>query len=146
MMLFYDTWSFVYVSGVNPLTSMYSPVIQFLIDIYRWIVGIFGTLCIINITYYIYSKTTFMRNIIIDWGKYSLSLYLMQCFLMTGVISTIVDAVSKRIGYNPLIKNMIIYNFAITPLVAFLYMAIMMFMIKILNKNHVLRMLCLGKR
>lgn len=136
LFLFYKEWSFDYVSGVNPMTSEYKPYIQMEINFYRWIIGIVGSVVFIEIMQLLYAKCMNLRLVkfVNRIGKETLQIYVMQCFFLEGVISTVVTIVASKLGTNILVYNMVCYNTVITLGVAVVYAWLFDAFLRVLSK------------
>ena len=134
---FYDTDDFVYISGVNPFISTEGFSKQIGIDIYRWYIGLIGSIAIIIAVKYIVDLASETNRLVI-WvervGQYSLQIYLLQRILLEILGYHIAQTIFLNIGYNPLILNIQIYNLLITPLIAIIYACIILCIIKVFIK------------
>lgn len=136
-MKFYKVRDFVYVSGVNPFISSEGIKTQIIIDIYRWGIGILGisaAIIIILYTIKILSLNSKFIHQIGEIGKKSLQIYLIQKILIEFFSNRVMSNIVQKIGYNPLTKNMIAYNWVITPAISIVYIVIILYIIWILNK------------
>lgn len=136
-MKFYKVRDFVYVSGVNPFISSEGIKTQIIIDIYRWGIGILGIAAAIIIILYtikILSLNSKFIHQIGEIGKKSLQIYLIQKILIEFFSNRVMSNIVQKIGYNPLTKNMIAYNWVITPAISIVYIIIILYIIWILNK------------
>ena len=98
------------------MTSEYKPYIQMVINIYRWIIGIVGSIVFAEIMQLLYVKYMNLRFVkfVNRIGKETLQIYVMQCFFLEGVISTVVTIVANKLGTNILVYNTVCYNTVIT--------------------------------
>lgn len=137
LFLFYQEWSFDYISGVNPMTSKYKPYIQMGINIYRWIIGIGGSIVFTEIMQLLYVKYRNLRFVkfVNRIGKETLQIYVMQCFFLEGVISTVVTTVASKLGTNFLVYNMVCYNIFVTLGIAILYAWMFDIILQVLSKH-----------
>ena len=99
-----------------PMTSEYKPYIQMVINIYRWIIGIVGSIVFTEIMQLLYVKYMNLRFVkfVNRIGKETLQIYVMQCFFLEGVISTVVTIVANKLETNILAYNIVCYNTVIT--------------------------------
>lgn len=137
LFLFYKEWSFDYVSGVNPMTSEYKPYIQMGINFYRWIIGIVGSAVFTEIMQLLYAKCMNLRLVkfVNRIGKETLQIYVMQCFFLEGVISTVVTIVASKLGTNILVYNMVCYSTVITLGIAMVYAWLFDAILQVLSKH-----------
>ena len=68
-------------------------------------------------------------------GKETLQIYVMQCFFLEGVISTVVTIVANKLGTNILVYNMVCYNTVITFGIAILYAWMFDAILQVLSKH-----------
>jgi uncharacterized membrane protein YcfT len=59
-------------------------------------------------------------------GQNTLQIYVMQRLLLETIISDIFSKIVKQMGYNPLSKNIILYNFIWTPMLCVIIVALLM--------------------
>ena len=137
LFLFYKEWSFDYISGVNPMTSEYKPYIQMGINIYRWLIGIVGSIAFTEIMQLLYAKYMNLKFVkfVNRIGKETLQIYVMQCFFLEGVISTVVTIVASKLGTNILAYNIVCYNTVITLGIAVVYAWLFDVILQVLSKH-----------
>ena len=146
LFLFYKEWSFDYISGVNPMTSEYKPYIQMEINIYRWIIGIVGSIVFTEIMQLLYVKYMNLRFVkfVNRIGKDTLQIYVMQCFFLEGVISTVVTIVANKLGTNILVYNIVCYNTVITLGIAMVYAWLFDIILQVLSKHKIMYKVLFG--
>lgn len=146
LFLFYKEWSFDYISGVNPMTSEYKPYIQMEINIYRWIIGIVGSIVFTEIMQLLYVKYMNLRFVkfVNRIGKDTLQIYVMQCFFLEGVISTVVTIVANKLGTNILVYNIVCYNTVITLGIAVVYAWLFDIILQVLSKHKIMYKVLFG--
>jgi hypothetical protein len=131
LLLFFHRRDYIYTSGINPFKSEYGVVTQIGINCYRWVIGIVGCIFIITIVSWCINKS---KNIGYSWlartlskiGQNTLQIYVMQRLFLETILSGIFSKIVNNIGYNPLSKNIIIYNFIWTPLLCIIIVAVLM--------------------
>ena len=146
LFLFYKEWSFDYISSVNPMTSEYKPYIQMEINIYRWIIGIVGSIVFTEIMQLLYVKYMNLRFVkfVNRIGKDTLQIYVMQCFFLEGVISTVVTIVANKLGTNILVYNIVCYNTVITLGIAMVYAWLFDIILQVLSKHKIMYKVLFG--
>lgn len=137
LLMFYTRESLVYVSGINPLNSKYGVVDQILIDVYRWVIGLIGVIVCIMISHKFYKMDILinLKNNIINIGKNSMQLYILQAFFLEKVISQIIKILCKVTGENILINNIFLYSTVITFIIAIVYTVILTRILKIIKNT-----------
>lgn len=114
LLMFFKPDYLVYVSGINPITSDYGFWKQVGMDVYRLITGAVGSLSVIFVVRALNEngKAMFMKQFCKfqvwcgktpSWffetlGKKSLQVYVLQCFLLEGVLSQFVNLITNRGG------------------------------------------------
>lgn len=107
LLLFYSKEMFIYVTGIT-YTGIVSLREQFLIDLYRYMIGFIGSYAVFivvkKLEHFIPQKiSVFIENC----GRQSLSIYILQSVLITGIYSKIAGIVFKEIN----IENRCQYDF-----------------------------------
>ena len=146
LLVFFSQKTYIYTSGINPFTSEYGFLTQVGIDIYRWIIGFVGSICIITIVYFLYSKQQrrFWKTLG-EIGKYTLQIYVMQRVLLETVIAFGYLKIVSILGNNYLTQNTILYNFLWTPLISLLVLIMTMFIAKEIGKNPKVSKILFGR-
>lgn len=139
----YKSRDLVYVSGVNPFKSNEGILTQVWIDIYRWIVGLLGIIVSTEGIRYLVRKKG--NNSLAEWletiGKYSLQIYLLQKVILEFLGNRTMSLIVQKLGWNPLTTNIHIYNFILTPIITVLYAISIVFIIKIIEKMKLSKLL-----
>ena len=84
---YYNQESFIYTSGFSLYSSKYSAIHQLYIDVFRYMIGIFGSFAIVGLTL-LYPVNLFRKNIshvISTLGQNSIGIYIFQCYLFIVV-------------------------------------------------------------
>lgn len=139
LLCFYKTDSFVYVTGVNPFLSTKGFWSQIFIDLYRWAIGFIGSFSVIIVIMKIgkmISKDNPVIKFIQKAGRYSLQIYLVQKVALEFVGNRGMSAVVKILGFNPLTKNMLLYNALFTPIIALLYACIIVRIVEMISRSN----------
>ena len=96
-----------------------------------------GSVAFTEIMQLLYAKCMNLRLVkfVNRIGKETLQIYVMQCFFLEGVISTIVTIVASKLGTNILVYNMVCYNTVITLGVAVVYAWLFDAFLRVLSKH-----------
>lgn len=141
ILIFYKNRDYIYTTGINPLVSEYGVVNQIGIDIYRWCVGLFGSVFVLILTYIIiqkFSEKAIVKRISKTFsylGCISLQIYVMQRVFLELFLSSTFKSMVDGIENNLLATNIVIFNHFITFTVAIIYSLIFYYIEKRL-KNH----------
>ncbi|MEE3325234.1 MAG: acyltransferase family protein [Methanosphaera sp.] len=137
MLFFFHKRDYIYTSGINPFNSSYGVKIQIGIDLYRWMLGVVGSIFIITILLFIYSKTKSMKfwTLISNVGQNTLQIYVLQALILERIFSMIYAKITLTIDSNLLAKNMVLYNFVWTPLLTIILLVVFMVIISFMKKR-----------
>lgn len=134
MLCFFQREHYIYTTGMF-LPTPSKGVSQLATDLFRYSIGLFGSIAVSSVLYLL-SRVLWKKiiNVFAAIGKKSLQLYLVQRLLVEYICGDLyVDLVGK-LGYNPLIQNLYLYNIIITPLIACAFIVIMYAVIILLYK------------
>lgn len=140
MMFFFEKKHYIYTSGLHGEKVNF---VGFSIDIFRWTIGLLGSISIIYICWLLYgfiSKagiTKFVENI----GKESLAMYLLSISLLSFWLKKIFDHIFVLLPCINWNNNILLYNFIITPLIAIAYLIGIFYLIKLLKKIRLYRLI-----
>lgn len=119
MLMFFQHKYYIYNSGITLWMSEFGWIHQLGIDIYRYGIGLVGSIVIIAfvvcVMKYMPDKVT---KAVTESGKISMQLYIFQCFCLSFVWSMVWTKIVEKIGYNPLVTNVVVY-WIITFIMAF---------------------------
>lgn len=146
---FFHRRDYIYTSEINPFSSEYGIMGQIGIDIFRWIIGLVGSVFVITILLFLYKNVmgesckvwSFWGNI----GQYTMQIYVMQSFVLSTIINLLYIKVTSDIGYNILAQNMVLYNFVWTPLISALLMAVFTTVAECVGKKPKLSKMLFGR-
>lgn len=140
LLCFYEKKHYIYTSGLIPNSDYSLPQI-FLIDTYRWIIGLIGSVFMITILQLIYQHITLKLNKPLIstglslLGKKSLQIYALSVPFLSVYLSKFFPHVLSMVkNKNIFAENILIYNFVFTPLLAISYAFILYFITKLLDK------------
>lgn len=143
LLFFYKREDYIYVSGISPLTSAYGFWNQIFIDIYRYAVGLFGTLAVIYLLKLLYDKFSdswFFESCLNYVGKHSMDIYVIQRLVIERYFSKFIAAVCPLfIMHNSVVFYVCVLTCAVAGLVIISLLAY------VLGKNRLLNLLLFGK-
>ncbi|MHC8970650.1 acyltransferase family protein [Priestia aryabhattai] len=146
MLIFFNEKHFIYTTGIDIFSSKMGLVEQLLIDTFRWGIGALGCVSIALILKHIYNN--FISNSIICFfiniGMKSLQIYLLQSILLEGIFSKMISKVTFILGFNPLLPKTFYYEI-FTLILAFVYCAIILKLVYILDRNKKISRILFGK-
>ncbi len=144
----YQKKHFIYITGINPFESPLGIFPQTIIDCYRYLIGLVGSVSIITIILEV-TKNNILKKLMINTfaklGFISLQIYILQTILLEKLACKIWIHIVDYIGYNPFTISMSIYNYIITPIIAALFGIFILYIAKAIGKNKTISFILFGK-
>lgn len=137
MILFYKKKHYIYTTGLY--SEQYSVFENLMIHLYRWGIGLIGSIAMIVIFKWIFDamQKHVKRDLLLPKvGRKSLQVYIISCSLLSGFLPQII----KRIyAFAPSIEifmreNVILYSLVITLMIAILYAVALYWGVKLLER------------
>ena len=143
MMPFYQKKHYIYVTGIFGGESLRDSID---IDLFRWVIGLCGCIAAILFIRIIYSVAKRIGNkgkaipFIEKLGKDSLAIYVMSTVFLSYWFPIVMNKVLKliMIDWN---RYMFVYNMVLTPFVALLFSYLMIFIVELLKKWNLYRLI-----
>ena len=140
MIFFYSKEHYIYITGIFGGKTM---VESLKIDLFRWAIGLLGSVAVIWICSLIYDaiKNGKIVSMIEKLGRNSLAIYALSMPLLNYWLPKFmknVMGILPEISWN---RNIWFYNLIVTPFVAFLYSMFILMIIKELKKNNGYRLI-----
>lgn len=146
MLFFFQEKHYIYTTG------LYSKEYSFLehagIDVFRWIIGLVGCICVISVIQLLFNFITLKSEKALPIstglskvGGKSLQMYALSVSLLSSWLNIIYAEVIKFAGYNILAHNMILYNFVYTPILSILYLLVIYLLIRLIEKSKLSKVL-----
>ncbi len=146
MFIFYNRNCFIYTTGISLLHSSMGIGRQLFIDVYRYLIGFAGSITVIMLVRTVADRLPQgLKKVVGMMGRYSLEIYILQCFVVCWIMPTVWQNIVEKTGANPLTKIMPVYEFVITPVVAMAAMTVLIFVIRAAGKNEKLRKIAFGR-
>lgn len=143
LLIVMDEHSFVYVSGINPMTSSYGFFRQIWFDFYRLVIGSAGSFAVIILVKRTHMKWATPIELFFEvLGINTLQIYVVQSFILEGVLSKIIAAVMLSGG--GMHASSIVLNLLIAPIVAFFYAVVILVGVGIIKQIPVLSTILFG--
>jgi len=120
MLFHFEKKHYIYISGINIFKSYYGIQNQIYINIYRYIIDFCGCFAIINISKYVYNKfkDTKFISLIINIGKNTLQIYVLQRFIVEIIGVKVYRKLVGFLNVNYLTFDVVIFDWIICPLIA----------------------------
>lgn len=144
LMSLYNENCYIYTSGINLFNSKLGFKTQLLIDIYRYIIGLLGSISIVFLFTSII-KSEYIKKVIGELGRFSMQIYIMQCLCLSWLWSTVWRKIIEQIGYNPLFLSEKLYSFVITPIMAILVAVLLYWISRLIGKLPKVSKLLFGR-
>ena len=140
MLFFYEKKHYIYTTGLYG--KDYGLLESLSIDVFRWAIGLFGSIAIISVVQIIFDiimkrgdKKHYLTQAVSKMGENSLRIYALSVSLLSFWLPTVYSfAIRNIFGYNVLAHNMYLYDFVYTPLIAIAYSLGIYFVIKLFRK------------
>lgn len=140
---FYEKKHYIYTTGLLPNNDYSLPQIL-AIDTYRWLIGLVGSVFVITLLQIIYQRVTVkLKQPLISTGlsaigKNSLQIYAVSVPFLSYYLSKIFPKALSLLNIeNIFAKNIFIYNFVFTLLLAVAYAVTLYFIVKLLDKAKI---------
>ena len=140
LLFFFEERDYIYTSGITLWTSEYGALPQLGIDIFRYVIGMAGSVTAILIMQTIGKK----QEVLAVLGRYSLQIYIMQCFEMKLFVMAFQQMI-HYLGYNPLATSLYLFDLVITPVMAIVTIAVLIGVASLIKKIGWLNRICFGK-
>ena len=142
MLIGMDNNCFVYVSGINPITSSFGFFKQMWFNVYRIVIGAAGGFAVIVLVKRTYTKwARSIERLFEALGQNTLQIYVVQSLILERVLSRIVNAVIPTGG---MYAGLIIQNFLIAPTAALLYAVVILLVVRGVKQVPTLSMVLFG--
>jgi fucose 4-O-acetylase-like acetyltransferase len=107
--------------------------------VYRIIIGIFGSITFITLSWTAFHKRHFGKvvNTICDWGKYTLAVYILQSFILERYMAQYLNF--DNISFE-------LFNFVVSPTISLAVLLVCVLIAKLLMANRTLAFVLFGKR
>lgn len=147
LFFFFDKKHYIYTTGLFP-NANYSLSQMLIIDAYRWLTGLVGSIFTITILNIIYQQITvrFKKPLLSIWiskiGQKSLQIYVLSVPLLSRFLVFLSPKAFALLKLNNVFtENSLIYNFVFTLLLAILYSFALFFVVKLLEKIKIAKVL-----
>lgn len=130
LLSYYSKEHYIYVSGIMDLSDEIGVGRQIEIDIFRWVIGLVGSISIIMIVKYFLkdvSSECRIRKMFCEFGKYTLEIYVMQRILIEYLGTKVMWKIINETGFS-FLHNEIIYDYIYTLLCTVFFLVILYFM------------------
>ena len=132
MFCFYNSSHLIYTTGLLGGETLYT---SLCIDIFRWFIGLFGSLTVVCLSLLLYK---FINRFILckfleQLGAHSLSIYTLSVAFLSFWLPILCKAIYARIRMPDLCSFIWIYNFVITVIIAFIYAVLLLGFTKLLK-------------
>ncbi len=114
---------------------------------FRFIIGVSGCIAMKNIMDILYKMDfDWLKNNIITFGKNTLMLYIFQSFAVEYLLKAVMTKVSLVLGYNPLTAYPSLVGYFIAPVLTFVFIFVLLFIIKLLKQIPIINKFVFGNK
>ena len=144
MMLYYNKDHYIYTTG---LTGEEGLLRHMPINMYRWAIGLIGSIFVIATLEWIYRKILIKSNLslIVKYierlGQKSLQIYILQGLFLSTYYAAVYSRIVIFFERNIVSENMLVYNCVYTPALALLCSVALLWMIELLEKYNISKIL-----
>ncbi len=121
LLIFYSRDCYIYTSGLWIFNRHEPWWRQLGIDLYRYMVGLFGSIAVLSVAKKLYSavnKESLVSSLVIRLGTISLEIYILQRYLVERFGAAAFSRLVNYMGENYFAKNLVVFDFVITSLAA----------------------------
>lgn len=133
MLPFYQNKHYIYNSGIS--IDFWDPGGQILTDIYRYIIGFCGSIAFIGTIAVLEKRlNSIIVALLVDCGKLSLHIYIIQCFLLPLAWPKFLSIFLKEMDFQLLVKNVVLYHigtFVVSLVLLFILLVVLGFLEKV---------------
>lgn len=137
LLIFYRERDFINISGIILRGSKYGFWTQLLIDIYRYVIGLVGSLAMMILANVCYKKMIGKSKIFIllsNLGQISMQVYILQKFLLEKALGDIIKNNYYNIIGDNLTVNNVFSSCLISPLIAIVFSIVIYSLVKFIDK------------
>lgn len=143
MLIFYNKDCYIYTTGLWNGESYISGYRQLIIDVYRYLIGLFGSVTMLIFLKKIYQCCTAnkglnnVKDYIVSFGKISLQIYVLQRYIIEMFGYKVIIYIVSHLGMNIFTENLIVYDLILTPAAAVIVAVVVEKIICIINKSSI---------
>ena len=140
MYFFYEKKHYIYTSGMLGGDSIAEGIY---IDLFRWAIGLFGSIAVTWICYLVYSKIKKgkITSAIEILGQNSLAVYALSTSLLSFWLPQFARIAINTLTWLDWNEHVWLYNLVVTPLITVIYSALFILIIKGLKKCNAYRLI-----
>lgn len=145
LLLFFNKDCYIYNTGITIWNSKNGIIQQSIIDVYRYIIGLLGSISVVIIIDKVIGNINInVKKYLIELGQYSMQIYIIQS-LFFGLYLKVINRIVEYFGINILTKNMLFYNLIITPILSIIAIFMILIIIKYIEKNKKISKIVFGR-
>lgn len=145
MLLHFGRRDYIYTSKINPFTSSYGITLQIIINIFRWGIGLCGSLVVIHFARVLIkmNRGKFLLDKLERLGQKTLEIYVIQRVVIENII-----AKSMNQGFQKFIfaDHIILFSFIIAPILTMTILFLIFFIIEKIYKYNKIYSILFGKK
>lgn len=127
----FKTQHYIYTTGLVGGSSLFE---SLTIDLFRWAVGLFGSITVLGLASALYNSSRFchgpVTHFIESLGENSLAIYGLSVSLLSFYLPIIAEKIIFKLDLN---ESIFLYNYIFTPIIAISYSVGLLFIVKIMK-------------
>lgn len=144
LMPFYNRNTFIYTSGISLWKSGITVSKHILIDIYRYIIGIAGSVLVILGVAKSGGKHKKIDEILSKIGRYTMQIYIIQCFFFKA-FGIVFRKVTDKFSYGVLLDNIMCRDIVLSLALCLVVLVLSLSISKLIEKNKSISKLLFGR-
>lgn len=145
----FDNNSYIYITKIDLFTSTLGAEQQLRIDLYRWLIGLAGSVMIMVVVELLIKSrymSIILNKLFSKLGSISLQVYVTQRVLLEWFGAKYFAVWVAAKGENILTGNELVYSFVYTPLIAAFFAFVIYWLVKLLCLNKYVKFVLFGGR
>lgn len=140
----YNETSFIYTTGISIWKPNVTAGTQILIDLYRYGIGLFGSVAVIYIVYVLSERFNTLDNVLSKCGQYTMQIYIIQCFFFK-IFGIVWAKVEHRFLDSTILLNTISRDIIVAVPFCLILLLVILFVSKIFERNNSINRILFGR-
>lgn len=140
----YKETSFIYTTGISVWKSDVTVETHILIDLYRYMIGLSGSVAVIYIVCVLIGKFKTLDNWLSKCGQYTMQIYIIQCFFFK-IFGIVWGKIENFFGNSAILLNVISRDVIIALPFCLILLLMLLFISKIFEKSSLINRILFGR-
>lgn len=146
MIFFYEKKHYIYISEISPLHSAYGFGGQIAIDLYRWVIGLAGSIAMtipVNVAVQLEQRKVLTKilHMLEELGMHSLQIYVIQAIVLEYIFSFFYSEFVTIVGKNYLGEHILLFQIIVAPLLSVFLSALLNKLVQLLGRIQLFKKL-----